>query len=79
MDAATWNASPQISISGAQSNSTTSVTSITLFGVFILSLYGVIKTAEFYGYDQTTYMKYVLFYIFIFVSKLILPNYAPKV
>jgi hypothetical protein len=44
-----------------------------------LSLYGIIKTAEFYGYDQSTYMKYILFYIFLFVSKLILPNSAPKV
>jgi hypothetical protein len=79
MDAVTGNALPQISIPGAQSNSTPFVGSITLFGVFILSLYGLIKTAEFYGYDQSDYMKYVLFYIFIFVSKLILPNYAPKV
>ena len=79
MDAVTGKSLPQISIPGAQSNSTTSVASITLFGVFILSLYGVIKTAEFYGYDQSAYMKYVLFYIFIFISKLILPNYAPKV
>lgn len=79
MDAVTGNSLPQISIQGAQSNSTTSVASITLFGVFILSLYGVIKTAEFYGYDQSAYMKYVLFYVFIFVSRFILPNYAPKV
>ena len=79
MDAVTGNSLPQISIQGTQSNSTTSVASITLFGVFILSLYGVIKTAEFYGYDQSAYMKYVLFYVFIFVSRFILPNYAPKV
>jgi hypothetical protein len=79
MDAAIGTSSPQISIPGLQSNSTPFVGSITLFGVFILSLYGVIKTAEFYGYDQSSYMKYVLFYIFIFISKLILPNYAPKV
>lgn len=62
-----------------QSNSGPFAGSITLFGVFILSLYGIIKTAEFYGYDQSSYMKYVLFYIFLFVSKLILPNSAPKV
>ena len=62
-----------------QSNSVPFAGSITLFGVFILSLYGIIKTAEFYGYDQSSYMKYILFYIFLFVSKLILPNSAPKV
>jgi hypothetical protein len=62
-----------------QSNSAPFAGSITLFGVFILSLYGIIKTAEFYGYDQSSYMKYVLFYIFLFISKLILPNSAPKV
>jgi hypothetical protein len=62
-----------------QSNNAPLAGSITLFGVFILSLYGIIKTAEFYGYDQSSYMKYVLFYIFLFISKLILPNSAPKV
>ena len=79
MDAVTGNASPQISMPGVQSTGAPFVGSITLFGVFILSLYGIIKTAEFYGYDQSTYMKYILFYIFLFVSKLILPNSAPKV
>jgi hypothetical protein len=79
MDAVTGNISPQISMPGAQTNSAPFAGSITLFGVFILSLYGIIKTAEFYGYDQSAYMKYVLFYVFIFVSRFILPNYAPKV
>ena len=54
-----------------QSNSVPFAGSITLFGVFILSLYGIIKTAEFYGYDQSTYMKYILFYIFLFVKNIL--------
>ena len=40
-----------------QSNSVPFAGSITLFGVFILSLYGIIKTAEFYGYDKSTYLN----------------------
>jgi hypothetical protein len=51
---------------------------ITLFGAFILIVYGTIQTADFYGYDQSYYMKYIIFYAFILISSLVLPKWDPE-
>lgn len=52
---------------------------ITLFGAFILIVYGTVQTADFYGYDQSYYMKYIAFMAFILISTLVLPKWDPDI
>jgi hypothetical protein len=52
---------------------------ITLIGISILFLYSFIQILNFYGIGQDIYGLYLLFYIFIIISILILPNDYPKV
>ena len=49
---------------------------ITIIGISLLLLYGIIKILEFYGIGIDVYGSYVAFYIFILISVFILPlNY----
>ena len=52
---------------------------ITLIGLSIIFLYSLIQILNFYGVDHTAYGIYILFYVFIILSILILPNDYPKV
>jgi len=52
---------------------------ITLIGLSIIFLYSIIQILNFYGIGEDTYGVYVLFYIFIIISLLILPNDYPKI
>jgi branched-subunit amino acid ABC-type transport system permease component len=52
--------------------------SITLIGLSIVLLYSLTQILNFYGIDQSAYGAYMLFYIFIVISILVLPNTEPK-
>jgi len=47
---------------------------ITIIGIFIIIIYSVKSIAEFYGFNISTYGSYIIFYIFLLVSYLILPH-----
>jgi len=51
---------------------------ITLLGISIIVFYSLIQILNFYGVGQDTYGIYILFYIFIIISIIILPNDYPK-
>jgi hypothetical protein len=51
---------------------------ITLIGVSIVFFYSLTQILNFYGIGQDVYGVYILFYIFLIISILVLPNDAPK-
>lgn len=51
---------------------------ITLIGLSILFFYSLTQILSFYGVGQDTYGIYILFYIFIILCILVLPNDYPK-
>jgi hypothetical protein len=51
---------------------------ITLIGLSIIFFYSIIQILKFYGVGEDVYGVYILFYIFIVISILILPNNNPK-
>lgn len=52
---------------------------ITLIGLSVIFFYSLIQVLKFYGIGEDVYGAYVLFYIFIIICILILPNDYPKV
>ena len=52
---------------------------ITLIGISIIFFYSLTNILKFYGIGEDVYGIYVLFYILIIISILILPNNNPKV
>ena len=52
---------------------------ITLIGVSIIFFYSLTNILKFYGIGEDVYGIYVLFYILITISMLILPNNEPSV
>ena len=52
---------------------------ITLIGLSIIFFYSITQVLNFYGIGQDVYGVYILFYIFIILCILILPNNEPKV
>ena len=55
------------------------MTPITLIGLSIVFFYSLTQILKFYGVGEDVYGIYVLFYIFIIICILILPNDNPKV
>jgi hypothetical protein len=53
--------------------------SITLIGINVILIYSIIQILKFYGVDESVYGIYLLFYIFILISVLVLPNDYPKI
>lgn len=53
--------------------------SITLIGLSIIFFYSLTQILNFYGIGEDVYGIYILFYIFIIISILVLPNENPKV
>ena len=53
--------------------------SITMIGLTIIFFYCLTKILKFYGVGEDVYGVYLLFYIFIILCILILPNDYPKV
>ena len=52
--------------------------SITLLGFSIIFFYSLSQILNFYGVGEDVYGVYILFYIFIIISILVLPNDYPK-
>lgn len=52
---------------------------ITLIGLSIIFFYSLTQILNFYGVSEDVYGVYILFYIFIIISILVLPNNYPKV
>jgi len=50
---------------------------ITFIGVSLLVMYIMIQILTFYGVDQSAYGTYLVFFLFILLSILILPNNEP--
>lgn len=51
---------------------------ITLIGLSIVFFYSLTQILQFYGVGEDAYGVYILFYIFIVISIIILPNQYPK-
>jgi len=51
---------------------------ITLIGLSIIFFYSLTQVLNFYGIGEHVYGVYILFYIFIILCILILPNDYPK-
>jgi hypothetical protein len=51
---------------------------ITLIGLSIVFFYSITQILKFYGVGEDIYGVYILFYIFIIISILVLPNGYPK-
>jgi hypothetical protein len=52
---------------------------ITLIGLSIVFFYSLTQILKFYGVGEDVYGIYILFYIFIIICILVLPNDNPKV
>ena len=52
---------------------------ITILGVSLLLFYTIITILKFYGINESVYGTYLLFYIFLILSILVLPSDYPKV
>ena len=52
---------------------------ITLLGISIILLYVITQIMKFYGIGEDVYGVYALFYLFIMISIIVLPNDYPKV
>ena len=52
---------------------------ITLLGLSIILFYSITQILKFYGIGEDVYGVYILFYIFIVLTIIILPNDYPKV
>ena len=52
---------------------------ITLIGISIIFFYSLTQILKFYGVGEDVYGVYLLFYIFIIISILVLPNDYPKI
>ena len=52
---------------------------ISLIGVSIIFFYSLIQILNFYGLTEDVYGVYVLFYVFIILCILTLPNNYPNV
>lgn len=51
---------------------------ITLIGLSIVFFYSLVQILNFYGVDETAYGAYILFYMFMMMCIVILPNDYPK-
>lgn len=52
---------------------------ITLLGISIIFFYSLTQILKFYGVGEDVYGIYILFYILIIISMMILPNEYPKI
>jgi hypothetical protein len=50
---------------------------ITLIGISTLFFYSIVQILNFYGVGFDVYGYYIIFYIFIIISIVILPNQYP--
>ena len=52
--------------------------SLTMVGITIIFFYCLTKILKFYGLDESVYGVYILFYILLCISILVLPNGEPE-
>jgi hypothetical protein len=52
---------------------------VTLLGLSIIFFYSITQILNFYGIGIDVYGVYVLFYIFLILSIIVLPNDYPKI
>lgn len=52
---------------------------ITIIGMSIIFFYSITQILKFYGVEEDAYGVYILFYIFIIMCILTLPNDYPKI
>jgi len=52
---------------------------ITLIGLSIIFFYSLTQILKFYGISEDVYGVYILFYIFLVICILVLPNDYPKI
>ena len=55
------------------------ISNITLLGISLILFYSLTQILKFYGVGEEVYGYYLIFYVFILLSILILPNEYPKV
>ena len=55
------------------------INNITLLGISLIFFYSVSQILKFYGVGEEVYGYYLIFYAFMLISILILPNDYPKV
>ena len=55
------------------------INNITLLGLSLIFFYSISQILKFYGVGEEVYGYYLIFYIFMLFSILILPNDYPKV
>jgi hypothetical protein len=55
------------------------INNITLLGISVIFFYSVSQILKFYGVGEEVYGYYLIFYAFMLLSVLILPNEYPKV
>ena len=51
---------------------------ITILGISLLFFYSLIQILQFYGIDPSIFAIYIIFYVFLIISKLILPSTYPS-
>jgi hypothetical protein len=55
------------------------INNITLLGISLIFFYSISQILKFYGVGEEVYGYYLIFYAFMLLSILILPNEYPKV
>ena len=55
------------------------INNITLLGISLIFFYSISQILKFYGVGEEVYGYYLIFYAFMILSILILPNDYPKV
>ena len=55
------------------------ISNITLLGVSLIFFYSISQILKFYGVGEEVYGYYLIFYAFMLLSILVLPNEYPKV
>jgi hypothetical protein len=55
------------------------ISNITLLGISLIFFYSISQILKFYGVGEEVYGYYLIFYTFMLLSILILPNDYPKV
>lgn len=55
------------------------ISNITLLGISLIFFYTISQILKFYGVGEEVYGYYLIFYAFMLLSILVLPNEYPKV
>ena len=55
------------------------ISNITLLGISLIFFYSISQILKFYGVGEEVYGYYLIFYAFMILSVMILPNSNPKI